>query len=210
MSTENGAPPDGGSAPPPQDTTAPVAVVTAPAPEEFKLSKQEWLDFRREMRSKLERPTTPADEGKAKASPAVPADATASKLADLEFRLELKDAISAAGIADRTFAELVEKAARAERPTDMAAFVAKYAGFAPRPATAAAAPAAPAPTAPSNTGAAAAAPSSGQLPDNPLLWDAATVRKTGAVAWRKALEEYDARTGKGDPLHALRRRKPGQ
>jgi hypothetical protein len=199
-------------------TTAAVPVEVA-AP-----SKGDWAGMAKSQRETNERLNAVAEQvsklvgalaPQAKAEPSKPADAAtvSAQLAALEFKLSLKEAIGSAGITDRSFAELVEKAAIAEKPADLAAFVAKYAPLAPRAAaaaTATAAPAAPSPTAPSNTGAATAAPSAVQLSDNPLLWDAATVRKAGPVAWRKALEEYDARTGKGDPLHALRRRKPGQ
>lgn len=58
-------------------------------------------------------------------------------------------------------------------------------------------PAAPAP-----------APTPGQepLPENPLYYPAEVVRALGRERWRAALDAYDQRTGRGDPLAALRRR----
>jgi hypothetical protein len=211
MSTENGAPPDGGSAPT-QDTTATVAVTPpAPAPEEFKLTKQEWLDFRREVRSKLDRTTPPADEGKAKATqPAAPAPVAAD---DTSARLDLADAMDDIGTTlSKENKALVKRLFKAERPTNVREWLSETMTILPKVAApVVAAPTAPAPIAKSDTGAATAAPSAVQLSDNPLLWDAATVRKMGPVAWRKALEDHDARTGKGDPLHLLRpQRRPAK
>jgi hypothetical protein len=218
----NGGAPDGATATPtPVAGTATTTATTTAPVEVANPSKGDWAGMNKAMREQATilatTQTQLAEVAKAlaalapqqtKAEPSKPADAASvsAQLAALEFKLALKDAIGSAGITDRSFAELVEKAA------DMAAFVAKYAPLAPRAAAAViAATAAPSPTAPSNTGAATAAPSSGQLPDNPLLWDSATVRKTGLVAWRKALEEFDARTGKGDPLHLLRpQRRPAK
>jgi hypothetical protein len=224
----NGGAPDGATATPtPVAGTATTTATTTAPVEVANPSKGDWAGMNKAMREQATilatTQTQLAEVAKAlaalapqqtKAEPSKPADAASvsAQLAALEFKLALKDAIGSAGITDRSFAELVEKAAFAEKPADMAAFVAKYAPLAPRAAAAViAATAAPSPTAPSNTGAATAAPSSGQLPDNPLLWDSATVRKTGLVAWRKALEEFDARTGKGDPLHLLRpQRRPAK
>lgn len=71
------------------------------------------------------------------------------------------------------------------------------------PATASVVP----PTAPSNTGAPAPTPgpSNGQLPDNPLLWPPDVVRACSAMEYRDALDSYERRQGRGDPLHGLRR-----
>jgi hypothetical protein len=223
MADQNGGAPDGATATPaPAAGSTDTTATTTASVEIANPSKGDWAGLNKTLRDQTailsaqnERINALTDAlakmsgAPPKTEPSKPADAAAvmAEVSALKFQLALKDALSGAGITDRSFAELVEKAALSEKPTDLAAFVARYAPLAPRAAAAPAATAAP-PTAPSNTGAPQAAPSSGQLPENPMHWPADTVRKLGPEGFRKALDDYDARTGKGDPLRALRRRRP--
>lgn len=186
--------------------TAPVAAPTAP--EIAAPSKDDWAGMAksiREIAKSLSAVMPQQPPPKTETPKPATADAVAEKLAVLEFRLGLKEAMSAAGITDRLLAEVVEKAAMQDKPADLAAYVAKYAALKPAGAPAAIPAAVTPPIAPSNTGTPAPNPSAAALPDNPLLWPPDVVRKTSAADFQKALAEYDARTGKGDPLRALRR-----
>lgn len=196
-------------------TTAPVTPTTEPAAP----SKGDWAGFQKTLREQtqliasiteklnaLGQPQKPAE-------PAKPADASAlaQQVADLNRRISIRDALAVAGVTDPKVAARLERVAKAENPSDLGSFVAEFiADFVPaKPAAAApAAPVAP-PTAPSNTGAPAPTPgpSTGQLPDNPLLWPAEVVKKMPLEEYRKALNDYDARAGKGDPLRHLRRKR---
>lgn len=193
-------------------TTAPVTTTEVAAP-----SKGDWAGFQKTLREqtqliasiteKLNTLGAPA----AKTEPAKPADASAlaQQVADLNRRISIRDALASAGVTDPRVAARVERVAKAENPSDLGSFVTEFlADFVPaKPAAAAAiVPVAP-PAAPSNTGPPAASPAGAQLPENPMHWPPDVVRKLGTEAVRKALDEYDAKHGRGDPLRAIRRKR---
>jgi hypothetical protein len=203
MSTENGAPPDGGSAPT-QDTTATVAVTPpAPAPEEFKLTKQEWLDFRREVRSKLDRTTPPADEGKAKATQAAALAPVAAD--DTSARLDLADAMDDIGAAlSKENKALVKRLFKAERPTNVREWLSETMAILPKPAALPVPAAAPAPLAKSDTGAPTAPSTAGQLPENPFLWGAEIRNALKPGEYHEIVERWQRKQGMGNPFADMR------
>jgi hypothetical protein len=162
----------------------------------FNISKEEWLDFRREVRNKLASPTEqpkPTPGGVAPA--AAPADAAMARVNELEFKMAIKDAIIAGGVSDPKLAKLIEQAARAERPTDMTAFVAEYASVLPRTPAVTAPTTIPAPVvvAPStNTGPPAPTITAPGLPANPAAWPEDVIRKTPVTEFMNAMHAYQA------------------
>lgn len=206
----------GGGADAPPATAQPPAASSIPATEETAApSKGDWAGMAKSMRTVAE--TLPSlaarlealEKGKAPATPAAPAAPADAMAAVEEMRAELalRDAFDAHKVAaDNPLRDLIKAAAKSARPTDLAEFVGKYAGLGARAPAAGAAPITP-PASPSNSGAPAATPTSAALPDNPLAWPAETVRALGPVKFREALSAYDQRVGRGDPLHALRRKR---
>lgn len=208
-----GTPPDGGTPAAPPAPPAPGGG----APTPFVVSKDEWVDSRREIRNVKETlgtlaatlaklapvaPPPPSDD-KGKGSPGPTVDA------DVRARLDLADAIDESGLTlTQANKQLVKRLHSAERPTDVRAWLAETVKILPVVPAATAAPMVSPPAAPGDTGPPSATPAAGgQLPENPLLWPPDVVRKTPLEEYRKALAEYDARAGKGDPLKALRRRR---
>jgi hypothetical protein len=193
-------------------STAPVVAEVPASP-----SKGDWAGMVTSLREQTKR--SQAIEGQlsaltetlAKLSPGKPATAAATPsdggqaLAAIEamrFDLSLEKAFGAHKIAeDHPLRELIETAARAAKPPDLREYVGRYAKAAVTGASVTP------PIAPSNTGAPAASPSGAQLPENPMLWPPDVVRKLGKEAVRKALDEYDANQGRGDPLRAVRRKR---
>jgi hypothetical protein len=184
-------PPDGGAG-----TTPPVAAVP-PAVQPFVVSKEEWLDFRREVRS--------VKEQLGKAPPVVnntttaptPAPDLAAQLEEMRTDLALRDAFDAHRVAaGNPLRELITTAAKASKPPDLAAFVAKYAGMVAQPAPAAAPVPAPIvkPIAPSDTGA----------PDNPFKWGPEITKHMKDGEFHEAVKKWERTQGMGNPLAAMR------
>jgi peptidoglycan hydrolase-like protein with peptidoglycan-binding domain len=194
-------------------TTAPVVQTEVAAP-----SKGDWAGFQKTLREQTQLIASITEKlnslgGPAKpAEPAKPADASAlaQQVADLNRRISIRDALAAAGVSDPKVAARVERVAKAENPQDLGAFVSEFiADFVPAKTVAAVPVSAPvaAPIAPSNTGQPAPSPAQAQLPENPTQWPADVVRKMGPIEFRKALDAYDAKHGRGDPLRLLRRKR---
>lgn len=212
--------PAGGADAPPAPAQPPAASSTPVTEETAAPSKGDWAGMAKSMRTVAE--TLPSlaarlealEKGRAPASPsstpmgAAGADAMAA-VEEMRAELALRDAFDAHKVAaDNPLRDLIKAAAKSARPPDLVEFVGRYAGLgvARAPAAPAPAPVTP-PASPSNSGAPAATPSVAALPDNPLAWPAETVRALGPVKFREALSAYDQRVGRGDPLHALRRKR---
>jgi hypothetical protein len=200
------APPDGGAG------TAPPAA-PAPGAAPFVVSKDEWLDSRREVRAVKEMlakltPATappaapPSDDGKGKGAPPAP-----TVDADVRARLDLADAIDESGLAlTKENKALVKRLFAAERPQNAREWLAETAKILPSAPVAAAPTAATPPTAPSNTGAPVPSPAAGQLPDDPRQWPADVVRKMSSEDFRKELTKYQATQSGINPFRHLRKR----
>lgn len=188
----------GGAAPP----AAAVVAPTAPAaPEAAQPSKQEWVDVHktlRELATGLKAVTEavkPKEQAKADSKPDTSADlaATNAKIDAMVFENNLIRAMAKAKIADDHPAyELIEKVAKAEKPTDLAAFIARYASLAqPVPVVPAAAPVVP-PIAKSDTGAARATTTDAGTPDgHPFKWPPEVIAKMSPEELRKAARDYE-------------------
>lgn len=181
-------------------TVTPPVAGTQPggqAPQEFKLTRDEWVDFRRELRNLKVKSETPA------ATPTPDGD----RVAALEFKLAIKDALADHGISDPKARRLIEDAARAAKPEDLSHFVESYKDL--FPAKSAAATVSPvnqvaAPSAPSNTGAPAGA-GGGTLPSNPLEWPQEVINRTPPVEFKAALDNYFGGGRGHNPYKGLKR-----
>lgn len=197
----------------PNTTTTTATAPVVPATEPAAPSKGDWAGFQKTLREQTERMNTISAALEKLANPAPaktetkPADAgeLAQQLADLNMRLGIRDALAASGITDPKMAARAERLAKAERPTDLAAFVAGFvADFAPHvtpPVVAAVTP----PTAPSNTGAPAAAPSTNSVLDaNPFKWPPEVHRNLKDGEFHEAVQKWQRSQGMGNPFAAMR------
>lgn len=188
--------------------TPAAATTTVPAVEAAP-SKEDWAGLAKSLRTiaaALPQVVKPAEAPKqvVKSDAAGDASTALAEIASLRFEIGLRDAMSAAGITTGPVAELITKAAKADKPTDLTEYVAKYAGLG-RVASAPVAPIVP-PVAPSNSGA-PKGPGSDTVSGDPRHWPEDVVKKMSVENFRKAVAEFEATAGgKQNPFARLRKR----
>lgn len=196
--------------------TVPPVVVPPVAEEELK-NKKEVVDLKKDVRdlkqmiAGLVDGMKPKDPPKAESKPAVPEVAAAlAQIEEMKFDNALTKAMARSKIPeDSPLYEVVEMAAKANKPADLNAFVAKYAVIAQQAQTVAAALPPKPPIAASDTGAAVAnTVVNTKPPGHPFKWPADVISKMSGEELRAEAREYEAKNGGGaDVLDQFRERR---
>lgn len=198
------------AAPPAPPTAPPPAAPPGAAPAtEPRIDHKEIVGLRTETRELLDQVKKLVEAKGAPATAPVTAptnDAGATALAKVEevqFDLALEKAFSAAKLPeDSPLREVITTAAKASKPPDLRAYVARFAGV-----TVTTAPVVPPPaTAPSNTGAPTAPPTAVQLPENPFHWPPDAVAKLKPEEFHELVAKWEHKNGRGNPMAPMRQR----
>jgi hypothetical protein len=165
----------------------------------------ERREFRKIMQTVGQQPVNPTVV-KPPATKTETVDAVAAlsaQVADMQFEIGIRDAISAAGVTDPKAVKLIRSAAKHEKPGDLMAFVTEYA-----PARTAAIAAVVAPVVKPvvvDGGAPIAKGQSSSLPSNPYQWSPEVVAKATAEEVKAALDATYGTARNKNPYQGIKR-----
>ncbi|HYF01275.1 MAG TPA: hypothetical protein VEJ18_20295 [Planctomycetota bacterium] len=168
----------------------------------------------RDLKAQVQTLVSALGQQVAKSTPSTPAtppaDAGTAKVEELLAELSFRDALADAGVqVDSARRQKLKTLWHAEGRPDLSEWLPSTVttfGWTGKPAVAPVAPAAPPAPNASNAGAPVAPQGNAPLDPNPLRWPPSVVDAMSPQKFREALQEYDAKAGKGNPFAAMRRR----